>query len=407
MKVLISFWAVILCVLALVEADLDQPTHTNIIYKNITHKPIYLMLFNYIGQRMGISDGKIFSYPASLFVLFITIYGFKNFKLFTSWSIIVLFISFNTITLTTAAHAEECDCKAVGDSFIVTRLWNILPDSGLTAQNVIDEFESGFAPKVTKLAGFEEYTSAFTGDSSTVFFMNIFETQQQAAAAQAAAVTFVQESSVLNGKITPNQFNEANMDFFFSKDKCVEHSIKGKYLSTRLWKMTQGATLTPQDVVDEFESGFAPEIQKADGFLEYGGAVVDASETFFYNVFDTATQAAAANTAAATFKAGGVLSDQIEKVVFTQGLIGFDYTCATDNDFGDDDDDDDDSNSDSDDYFAGMKSEGVNLSERDNKNEMKYEIHIESNTEWNLVGMFICLLVLCGIMIAFYFYKQK
>lgn len=45
---------------------------------------------------------------------------------------------------------------------------------------MIEEFETGFGPIVTSLTGFIQYTAAQTGNTSTVFFMNIFDTQANA-----------------------------------------------------------------------------------------------------------------------------------------------------------------------------------------------------------------------------------
>ena len=66
----------------------------------------------------------------------------------------------------TGASSTCGDCQP-SDGYLVTRLWNIMP--GTTAQEVIDEFNSGFAPVVTKMDGFYRYTAALTGNSTTVF----------------------------------------------------------------------------------------------------------------------------------------------------------------------------------------------------------------------------------------------
>lgn len=66
------------------------------------------------------------------------------------------------------------------NAYIVTRLWTINATSELTDLEVIDEFETGFGPIVTSLTGFIQYTAAQTGNTSTVFFMNIFDTQANA-----------------------------------------------------------------------------------------------------------------------------------------------------------------------------------------------------------------------------------
>lgn len=220
-----------------------------------------------------------------------------------------------------------CECKWLGTSYMVTRLWDIISDEW-TDRMVIDEFNRGFSPIVTNLPGFLVYTSAVTGNASTAFFMNIFESEETAHAAQEGAATFVKEGA-LNGAITPNQFTETHLSFHITADNCVQDSIAGKYLSTRLWKLTPDSNFTIDGVSLEFEAHYKPIIQQEPGFLEYGGATVTGTDyIFFFNVFDTPEGAAAANAGATTFMKEGKLMGNIEKVVFTAGTIGFDYSCA-------------------------------------------------------------------------------
>jgi hypothetical protein len=245
----------------------------------------------------------------------------------------VLVASLSLTTLltgqTNATEVQACDCKKVGESFLVTRLWNI-EDADLTDKDVIDDFDDGFSAEVRNLIGFQEYTSAATGDDRTVFFMNVFTTGATAAIAQDAAVVFVAGSELLkDGAITPKEFTGSDIDFHFSSDECVLKDIAGAYLSTRLWRLTPNSTLSIQDVVTEFEIGYAPIVREAPGFKEYGGCrVPGTAKTFFYNVFVTKEGAVAANAGAAKFVSEGALAGQIERVVFTEGLINFDYTCV-------------------------------------------------------------------------------
>ena len=64
-----------------------------------------------------------------------------------------------------AAAAAACECQPIGPpSFIVTRLWNVNPSSNFTDQDVIAEFDNGFAPVVTHMPGFQRYTASTTGE---------------------------------------------------------------------------------------------------------------------------------------------------------------------------------------------------------------------------------------------------
>lgn len=159
--------------------------------------------------------------------------------------------------------------------------------------------------------------------------MNIFTNEETAVSAQEAAVAFVQGETSLTGAIEPNTFLEAKMSFHIGSVDEITDSIQGKYLSTRLWELAADSTLTIQNVADIFEEGYGPIVSAEEGFLEYAGSVIPGSNMiFFYNVFGSAEQATAASAGAVEFVNGGELNGQIDPVVFTEGLISFDYTCV-------------------------------------------------------------------------------
>eukprot|EP00797_Seminavis_robusta_P035894 Sro8_g006530.3 (262) ;mRNA; r:29405-30190 len=204
---------------------------------------------------------------------------------------------------------------------------------------VIDEFDNGFAPEVTVLPGFQEYASAKTGDATTVFFMNIFETSEDAKAAQEGAKTFVQKGA-LNGAITPNQFTETVLNFWVQHadaDECNTGSFVDQFMGTQLWTLTEDAVLegnwTIESVADELEMGFAPTIVNMDGFLEYGGASVTNTDfVFFYHVFETLEGVQQFRADAEAFVTDHPeLNTVLDKIVFTEGVVGFDYTCVSGN----------------------------------------------------------------------------
>lgn len=214
---------------------------------------------------------------------------------------------------------EECVPTDKG-VYMVTRLWTIdSPD--LTDMDVIGEFQSGFAPVVTALPGFLEYGSAQTGNESTVFFWNMFDSEENAAAAQAAAVDFVKGSDLLkDDAIVPYYFTEMEVANYISNTDCPNESNKGKYLSTRLFA---GDPLTVEYIHDRVtitnqEQGFS----NMTGFESYLGAVSsDGTQRLFANVFDTEEQGEDAN-------AQGKASAQNSVAAETFGSIVFDYICA-------------------------------------------------------------------------------
>lgn len=232
-----------------------------------------------------------------------------------------------------AEGAKTCDCKDLSQSFVVTRLWNII-DPDWTDQMVIDEFDRGFAPEVTHLEGFQEYVSAFTNVTDTVFFMNVFESQELAKAAQEGAKLFVQRG-VLNGKITPNQFTENELSFFKSSEDCVTETYAEKFIGTHIFTLTDAAItggLALDEVVNQVEEEFADDVIAMDGFLEYGGSIVTGTDlVFFFLVFDSLDGVSMANDNMLAFVSNSTLDSMIEPVAITAGAVDFDYTCAAGN----------------------------------------------------------------------------
>lgn len=108
--------------------------------------------------------------------------------------------------------------------------------------------------------------------------------------------------------------------------ECEEHSHLA--IVTRLWTLVEDANMTTQQVSDEFERGFAPQVVVLPGFRQYLGSplLTDTELVFFFNVFETREEALTAQNMAAAFKADGVLNDQIEPVQFEEGVYSFLYT---------------------------------------------------------------------------------
>jgi len=160
---------------------------------------------------------------------------------------------------------------------------------------VIDEFNKGFAPVVTKMDGFYRYTAALTGNSSTVFFMNIFDTEENAHGAQEAAKSFVEEGS-LNGRIYPNTFTEDTIvGTYYSSPECVTTSSVGEYLATRQNEYSN---------LNLYQDGMAG-LDDANTFFEtipgyrlfLASVSNDNSTSMFMNIYDTDEGAKQANDA--------------------------------------------------------------------------------------------------------------
>ena len=150
-------------------------------------------------------------------------------------------ISLLLVQLITTSASESCGlCLPTGppyeDTYLVTRLWSI-QSSSWSDLDVIEEFNKGFAPIVTNMPGFIQYTAAQNNyNSSTVYFSNVFKSQEYAQNAQKAAQEFV-TAGALKDVIVPLYFTESKVAFDIAADECVDTSHSGMYLNTRLYKV--------------------------------------------------------------------------------------------------------------------------------------------------------------------------
>lgn len=230
--------------------------------------------------------------------------------------------------------AATCDCQPLGppaaESYLVTRLWSIVSPEEWSDQDVIAEFQQGFAPIVTALPGFQRYTAATTGNPATVFFMNAFETAEHAAAAQEAAQVFVDTNKDLQGAIEPLHFTQDQAIYGFPAGSCITAGSVGKFLSTRLYEWIFPETITTDDLVVA-GSHFNDEIKDFDGYITYVGTLSqpDNRYTFVYNMYDTEAVSILANTMGQNnTKNNTVEVPPNTLIVSTQGEIQFDYLCA-------------------------------------------------------------------------------
>jgi len=229
-----------------------------------------------------------------------------------------------------------CDCQPLGppdaESFVVTRLWDISPSSGFNDQDVIDEFNKGFAPIVTALPGFQRYTASYTGNASTVFFMNAFDTQELAHAAQEAAKDFV-ANGVLKNVITPNTFTEDEVIIGFG-DECITESSQGHYLSTRVFEHEEGY-VRPDNEIEIF-TDIADIVRTVEGNIMYAVSTTSLGESpqtdFRWDIYETQEGSDKISSIMTPLAANGTFGDinALKKLVaVTEGEIAFDYLCAS------------------------------------------------------------------------------
>ena len=202
--------------------------------------------------------------------------------------------------ITVSASIESCGlCLPSGppyeDTYLVTRLWSI-QSSSWSDLDVIEEFNKGFAPIVTNMPGFIQYTAAVNNyNSSIVYFSNVFESQELAHNAQMAAQEFV-TTGALKDIIVPYYFTESKVAFDIAADECVDTSHSGMYLNTRLYKVISiNGELSP-DALRNDTAPLATAFSKQPGFVNYVGTITEDNEyLFFSNVFDDLSSSQTAN----------------------------------------------------------------------------------------------------------------
>ncbi|KAL7530648.1 hypothetical protein ACHAWF_003461, partial [Thalassiosira exigua] len=220
------------------------------------------------------------------------------------------------------AAEATCECQPT-EGYLVTRLWDIV-SINWTDQDVIDEFNDGFAPKVTHMDGFYRYTAAKTGNSSTVFFMNIFDTEEHARAAQEGARAFVAEGA-LEGNISPNQFTEDKIISSFNSEECVKSDSTGLYLATRFNEAPPRLFL-PGNLTSDLEDA-NEKLESISGYRSFvASESADGEQSFFFNVYETPDGARESNDF--ILEANANDGDVQVKIHPTMGRIAFDYICA-------------------------------------------------------------------------------
>jgi len=212
--------------------------------------------------------------------------------------------------------------------YLVTRFWTIVDPSQTSDLDVIHEFETGFAPLVQSMPGFIQYTAAQTGNSSTVFFQNLFDTEAHASAAQQAASNFVSTNEVLtDGAIVPYYFTEYVVAYENTNGvDCVNTSNEGKYLGTRLYERAKAdVNMTTADFITMVTSSNTTKaLLTSPGFVDFKASVAnDGIRVFMSNVFETEDGALDANDV------GLANNTTMTALATTSGKIAFDYLCTT------------------------------------------------------------------------------
>jgi hypothetical protein len=232
------------------------------------------------------------------------------------------------------------ECLPVGggepfdDMYLVTRLWTIVDPNATSDMDIINEFNSGFAPIVTSMPGFIQYTAAQTGNTSTVFFKNLFDSQEHAHSAQEAAKDFVSTNDILmDGAIIPYHFTEDVVAYDNTNGvDCVNTSNRNKFLATRLYesldvtwtKDTLGALV--------YNNSMSSTISAQSGFVNHIASVSvedDGKFLFFSDVFDSEDGAINANIMGLNAASANQDANPIEILAVTMGQIAFDYICTT------------------------------------------------------------------------------
>lgn len=235
------------------------------------------------------------------------------------------------------SSAATCECQPVppqSPSYLAARLWNIV-DQSVTPQDVASELRSGLTPIFTKMEGFQRFTQALTGNTSTFFAMNLFATKEESLAAQEAAREYLKTSS-LNGKMEPNLFLTIPVLFVGSVDACITAPRTGQYLGARFYNFTDPTSTNTTQYYSFAEDFYNSSIKDKEGFVEYNMAAnpPDQSEELAWDIFETEDEAVAENELTVHTRANctpAFCPGEITTLTYFAGEIVYDYLCAAGN----------------------------------------------------------------------------
>ena len=234
------------------------------------------------------------------------------------------------------SSTATCECQPVppqSPSYLAARLWNIV-DQSVTPQDVASDWQTGFAPIITKMEGFQRYTQAFTGNTSTFYAMNQFATKEESLAAQEAAREYLKTSS-LNGKMEPNLFLTIPVLFVGSVDACITAPSTGQYLGARFFNLTDPTSTNTTEFYSLTEHFYNSSVKDKEGFVEYQVAAnpPDQSEYFALDIFQTEEEAVAENEVGvnADVNCGDFCPPERTTLTYFAGEIVYDYLCAAGN----------------------------------------------------------------------------
>jgi hypothetical protein len=181
-----------------------------------------------------------------------------------------------------------------------------------------------FAPVISNQASFAEYVAVLPDEpeGEKNFFYNVFESEQEATAANALAADFVEQGS-LNDDIERVEFWQGKIGAFVPGTTC-QASLVNRFASWRFYDRKQGSAISANEVFAFAQGQFGPAAAQQPGFVEYGGAEIGTNQHAFYTVFETEAQATAGEASATVF-VGDNLADDVELFRSLLGQTYFDF----------------------------------------------------------------------------------
>ena len=248
-------------------------------------------------------------------------------KFTSAFSLLVYAIKVGTTQAT-------CDCQPLppaSKSFQTLRIYNIT-DPNWTAEQAMEAAAKTTAPALAKMPGFQRYTAAATGDSQLVLFMNQFDSEEEAKAAQEAASDPSSSTHITND-------NKGKLKLFvslvtegyasFPEGKCFTESQVGKWLTSALYKYEDPASVDMTDMFNADQEWYNVIYANAPGFvMNYlSENFPEGSDKSAWKIMESEADEAAYQelVAEANYQWTGPPS---EKVFSTGGTIGIDVLCS-------------------------------------------------------------------------------
>ena len=188
----------------------------------------------------------------------------------------------------------------------------------------MEEAAKTTAPQLAKMPGFQRYTAAATGDSQLVLFMNQFDSEEEAKAAQETAISNSPNGNTGKLELFVSLVTEGYASF--PEGKCFTESQVGKWLTSTLYKYEDPASVDMTDMFTSDQEWYNVLLTNTPGFI-MNYLSTNFSDKSAWQIMESEADEAAYQELVA--EANYQWTGPPGKMVFsTAGTIGIDVLCS-------------------------------------------------------------------------------